>query len=251
MTDPLRTHPATTSPGPRTCTCFDQFEPGRRRRVRFHPEQQDTSAPGWLRLLDLIEEAATDGREVFRPLAGLDPQEREQIVTLPPTIARLTAVRTLNLYGSRLVRIPPEIGAMTALREFVPYTSYRLHWFPYELTRCTLLRSSTVSTRALYGNEKVRPPFPALRGGPHPVGEVDPGVWGGGALRACSVCDRPLDGSEVRQVWVSLRVATDVLPLLVNACSAACVAALPTPPAGHLAEPHTGGPALAQPPADY
>lgn len=35
--------------------------------------------------------------------------------------------------------------------------------FPYELTRCPRLRASVVSTRALYGNFKYRPPFPALR----------------------------------------------------------------------------------------
>ncbi|WP_257581710.1 hypothetical protein [Streptomyces sp. TLI_146] len=32
----------------------------------------------------------------------------------------------------------------------------------------------------------------------------------------------------LHQVWISLRVATDVLPLLVNACSSGCVAALPS-----------------------
>ena len=64
------------------------------------------------------------------------------------------------LYGSNLVRIPAEIGAMTSLEEFTPYTSYRLHWFPYELTRCPRLVRSTVSSSALYGNFKYRPPFP-------------------------------------------------------------------------------------------
>ncbi|MER7694405.1 hypothetical protein [Streptomyces sp. NPDC097610] len=39
------------------------------------------------------------------------------------------------LYGSDLVRISPEIGTMTSLEEFTPYTSYRLHWFPYKITR--------------------------------------------------------------------------------------------------------------------
>src|SRR4029450_7239360 len=68
----------------------------------------------------------------------------------------------LNLYGSSLVRIPPEIGEMESLKEFVPYPSYRLHWFPYEITRCTKLRNSTVSTRALYGNFKFPPAFPRL-----------------------------------------------------------------------------------------
>ena len=60
----------------------------------------------------------------------LTPAERADLVTLPPTIAKLTRVRHLLLYGSPLVRIPPEIGAMTSLEVFEPYTSYSLHWFP-------------------------------------------------------------------------------------------------------------------------
>ncbi|MEU7005651.1 hypothetical protein [Streptomyces sp. NPDC046332] len=89
----------------------------------MHAERQGISAPGWRHLLELIDEAAADGREEFRPLIEISPEERRQIVTLPPSIARLTAVRHLVLYGSNLVRIPPEIGAMTSLEEFTPYTS--------------------------------------------------------------------------------------------------------------------------------
>ncbi|WP_185149702.1 hypothetical protein [Streptomyces sp. Ag109_O5-1] len=61
----------------------------------FHGRIQDTSAPGWLALLELIEVAVADGREEFRPLPELSPEERRQIVTLPTSIGRLTAVRTL------------------------------------------------------------------------------------------------------------------------------------------------------------
>ncbi|GLH95422.1 hypothetical protein [Phytohabitans aurantiacus] len=63
----------------------------------------------------------------------------------------------------------------------------------------------------------------------------------------CSVCDGPIDPARFRQVWISLRVATDVLPLLVNACSTACVEALPEPADGYVANPHQGGPAVQQP----
>ncbi|MFC8448277.1 leucine-rich repeat domain-containing protein [Kitasatospora sp. NPDC057223] len=225
------------------CSCFDQRQATNRRRVRPHTEQQDTSLPGWQHLLELVDEAAADGREEFRPLAELSPQERRQVITLPPAIAGLTEVRHLVLYGSNLVRIPPEIGAMTALEEFTPYTSRRLHWYPYELTRCRRLVRSTVSTRALYGNEKIRPPFPPLSAIPGDVRRV------GGGASTCSVCDRVLDG-RARQVWISLRVATDVLPLLVNACSADCVKALPAAPRGYVRTAHRGGPAVVQPPAD-
>ncbi|MER7768789.1 leucine-rich repeat domain-containing protein [Kitasatospora sp. NPDC096140] len=239
-----------------TCSCFDQRRASNRRRVSFHHERQDTSSPAWQHLLALIEEAAADGREVFRPLMEMSPEDRRQIVTLPPSIAKLTAVKQFTLYGSNLVRIPAEIGAMSSLQEFTPYTSYRLHWFPYELTRCPNLKRSTVSTRALYGNEKLRPPFPLLQ----PAGTVatglglghggtDPGTWGSATIHKCSVCDRSLEGTGIHQAWISLRVATDVLPLLVNACSTSCLQALPEPPEGHLRHPHSGGPGLAQPTA--
>ncbi|MDX2565372.1 hypothetical protein PV371_38115 [Streptomyces sp. TX20-6-3] len=89
----------------------------------------------------------------------------------------------MRLYGSNLVRIPPEIGAMTSLEEFSPYTSHRLHWFPYEITRCWKLVRSTISTRSLFGNFKLRPPFPRLRttgdsqSGGH-LAALDPKRWG-------------------------------------------------------------------------
>jgi len=235
---------------PRNCDCVDQTGAGRQRRVRFHGDRQDTTAPGWLRLLQLIDEAAADGREEFRPFTELSTEERDQVITLPAAIGRLTAVRHLVLYGSNLVRIPPEIRAMSALRQFTPYTSYRLHWYPYELTRCRQLAGSTVSTRALYGNEKTRPPFPELADAVDaPVGDADPGVWGAEAVRRCSVCDGPV--VRVHQRWLSMRVATDVLPLLVNACSAACVAALPAGHEDHVRTPHLGGPSLVQPAGDW
>src|SRR5690349_14849801 len=114
--------------------------------------------------------------------------------------------------------------------------------FPYELTRCANLRDSTVSTRAIYGNFKHRPPFPALqpRGALAEAGaDLDPGVWGVDTIDACSVCAGPIDPGRFRQVWISLRVATDVLPLLVNACSTACVQELPAPADGNFQQPHT------------
>src|SRR5581483_2879700 len=114
-----------------------------------------------------------------------------------------------------------------SLEAFEPYTSYRLHWFPYGLTRCKNLRYSTVSTRSLFGNFNYRPPFPVLRRGPMPPGGLDPGLWGADQIASCSVCSSRFTEPGVRQVWLSARVATDVLPLLVNACSDDCVRALP------------------------
>ncbi|MFD7444380.1 leucine-rich repeat domain-containing protein [Streptomyces sp. NPDC059909] len=237
------------------CTCFSQHRANRQDPVGFHAELQDTSSPGWRRLLDNVDEAVADGREEFSPLHGLSPLERRDVITLPPTIGRLTAVKHLMLYGSNLVRIPPEIGGMTNLEEFTPYTSHRLHWFPYEITRCTKLTRSTVSTRSLFGNFKLRPPFPRLsaEGDPTPngsLGTLDPTAWGATAIRTCSVCDCPMEGAELHQVWISLVVATDVLPLLVNACSAECVAALPPGADGYAPGPHKGGGDVDQPRAD-
>ncbi|WP_206327173.1 leucine-rich repeat domain-containing protein [Streptomyces sp. S3(2020)] len=249
--------PGRGGPEPSTdiCSCFDGSEPRPGADVGFHSERQDTSAPGWQHLLELVDEAAADGREEFRPLAELSPAERRQVVTLPPSIAKLTAVKHLMLYGSNLVRIPPEIGAMTGLEQFTPYTSYRLHWFPYEITRCRKLISSTVSTRALFGNYKLRPPFPRLEPSRDSVTELDtahldPGRWGATAVHQCGVCERPITRNGLHQVWISIRVATDVLPLLVNACSSACVAALPDGAEDHIRTPHKGG-HVDQPPSDW
>jgi hypothetical protein len=206
--------------------------------VSFDASPQDTDGNAWKRLLELVEEAASEGVETFAPLQQLKPGEETQIVTLPATIAKLKSVKHLYLYGSSLVRIPPEIGEMSNLESFDPYTSHRLHWFPYEIARCTNLRSSRVSTRALYGNYKYRFLFPPL--------EADPVTGEETRAHRCSVCAEPFEGPPHR-AWISLWVATDVLPLLVNACSEACLQRLPKPAQGYAQEPHRGGPEVEQP----
>jgi hypothetical protein len=171
---------ANTVPRP-ACHCLDsQYEESSWSELRIHTEQQDTECSGWQRLNELVEQAVRDGREEFSPGREMTPSEWAQITELPKSIARLKSVKHLILYGSSLVRIPPEIGEMEALEKFTPYTSYRLHWFPYEITRCRKLKDSTVSTRALYGNFKYRPPFPRL---PQPLPELLPAC--------CSVCNGP------------------------------------------------------------
>ena len=104
--------------------------------LTVHQEVQDETTPGWIRLLELIDDAAKDGREEFSPLREMTPEQWIEVVTLPTSIAKLKNVKKLTLYGSSLVRIPPEFGEMANLEEFSPYTSYRLHWFPYEIRRC-------------------------------------------------------------------------------------------------------------------
>jgi len=178
------------------CDCLEaQYGHSKWSELKLHTVLQDTTCFAWQRLLELIDEAANDGREEFSPDREMTPEQWTQIVTLPASIGRPKAVKHLSLYGSSLVRIPPEVGAMTSLEQFTPYTSYRLHWFPYEMTRCAKLKDSAVSTRALYGNRKYRPPFPRL---PQRHDAYEP--------ESCSVCETPFHGSEPLQYWVSLRV---------------------------------------------
>ena len=221
------------------CHCLDpQDEDVKWTELQFHTEVQNTECSGWQRLNELIEEAAADGRQEFSPGPEMTPEQWAQITELPKSIGKLKRVKHFILYGSSLVRIPPEIGEMKALKQFTPYTSYRLHWFPYEITRCKKLKGSTISTRALYGNYKYRAPFPKLP-------QDHPGV-----PDRCSVCEEAFGDSGPIQRWISLRIATDVVPLLVHACSESCIARLPSSPEDYVQLPHQGGLGLAQPKPD-
>jgi hypothetical protein len=220
------------------CNCLAaQYLPLPWSELTPHRDVQDTSCEGWKLLLDLVEAAAKDNREIFAPRREIPDKLWGDVVTLPPSIAKLTSVKHLMLYGSNLVRIPPEIAGMTALEEFTPYPSPRLHYFPYEITRCPSLKRSTVSTRQLYGNLSYRPPFPRL---PWEL-PVD-------TRERCSVCDGPFSSAGPLPRWLSLRVATDVLPLIVYACSESCILRLPEGARGYVAKPHWGGLALEQAP---
>jgi hypothetical protein len=230
---------ANTVPRPK-CHCLDaQYEESSWSELRIHTERQDVECAGWKRLNELVEEAIRDKPEVFSPARVMHPTEWAQITELPRTIGKLKSVKRLILYGSGLVRIPPEIGEMVALEEFAPYTSYRLHWFPYEITRCSKLKDSTVSTRALYGNYKYRPPFPKL-----------PQIFPALLPEHCSICRGPFREGGPLQCWISLRVATDVLPLLVHACSDECISKLPPAPRNYVPLSHHGGLDLQQPNAE-
>jgi len=240
-------NPPVTPPGPSpTCTCLRGSERGRKLRTPvLHREQQNTSCDAWLRLCERIERAIATGEKDFAPLEGMSAEERADIVSLPPSIGRLVEVQRLVLYGSHLVRIPAEIGGMRSLCCLDIYTSYRLHFLPYELTRCVQLRDSRASTRALFGNYKYRPPFPDLTHSDNAtaLASLTP--------RICSVCSSPLDADGVLPRWITLAAGTDWFPLLVNACSQACIDALPKPADGYVAYPHTGGGRLLQPAAEH
>lgn len=222
------------------CVCLRH--PGQGHRL--HDDIQDESLEVWRRLLALIEEAVASGATELAPGRVLREHGWEQVVTLPSSIGRLTSVEHLNLYGSSLVRLPPEVGDMTALSVFTPYTSYRLHWFPYEITRCPALARSTVSTRAIYGNFKTRLPFPSLR---RRAGN-DP-VLARASTGTCSICRvNAVDVSRAR--WISLRVATDVQPLLLFACSPECLENAGESPESYPPGPHLGG-QIKQPPPEW
>jgi hypothetical protein len=156
---------------------------------------------------------------------------------LPETIAKLKKVKKVWLYGSNLKRIPPEIGEMESLAYFDLYTSYDLHWFPYEIVNCRNLKDSRVSTRALYRNYKNRMGFPDLTSNP---------VRYEGHTVKCNICKKELSWQETNQLWVSLWVGIDVLPLLANVCSTACENSIPASPEDYIPNPHKGGVELKQ-----
>lgn len=199
---------------------------------------QDRSTRAWQVLCNYVDELAQTGEPEFSPAERLGPKLFAQIHTLPESISKLEKVTKMWLYGSQLKRIPPEIGLMKSLKFFDPYTSYHLHWFPYEITYCKNLKDSRISTRALFGNIKYRNEFPNLKHNP---------VRYHGDQLHCSICQSPIKYEETNQLWISLRIATDVVPLLVNSCSTECESKLPIPPENYVPGPHKGGRHLQQP----
>lgn len=220
-----------------TCGCLDRKSKGGRPQIPvFHVEAQDESSPGWIALTSYVELLAAKRASVFEPLTHIQWEDWATNITLPASVAGLTEVTNIRLYGSQLRRLPPEIGAMSALEDLDIYTSYSLHWIPYEVVRCRNLCSSRMSTRALYGNRKTGLPFPRLHG---PVNTLTP--------KTCSVCDRPF-GSQTPQLWwTTQRIGTDNVPLLVHSCSNDCTASIPAAPAGFHEAPHKGGGGVGMP----
>jgi hypothetical protein len=199
---------------------------------------QDKSSLAWQRLCEYVEKVASENIDEFSPREALGHDLFSQIYTLPESIAKLKNVKKVWLYGSNLKRIPPEIGEMESLEYFDPYTSYDLHWFPYEITNCKKLKNSRVSTRALFGNFKNRMGFPRLTHNP---------VRYLGETIKCSICNKEMTYEQTNQLWISLRVGTDVLPLLTNLCSTECENKLPKPPQAYIQCGHKGGADLKQP----
>ncbi|MGJ4890558.1 hypothetical protein ACQR1Y_20350 [Bradyrhizobium sp. HKCCYLRH3099] len=205
----------------------------------MHVEAQDRRAAGWERVTDLIDRIARTCAPIFEPSADMPWEDWMRVITLPPQIASLTEVTDVRLYGSHLRRLPPEIAQMTSLRNLDVYTSYSLHWLPYEVTRCSQLVDSRMSTRALYGNRRTRLPFPPLS---RPIESLLPST--------CSVCDRPFGESAPQLFWTTQRVGTDVVPLLIHGCSKTCIDSVPSAPPGFFEPPHRGGGGVGMPVLD-
>lgn len=202
---------------------------------------QDRNGEAWEKLCQYVDRVAEEGLEKFSLYDALGPELFSQIFTLPESIAKLTQVKHLYLYGSKLKRIPPEIGKMESLEIFTPYTSYDLHWFPFEITNCKNLKDSTVSTRALLGNTTNRKGFPKL--------DHNPVRYHGNQL-SCSICGKEITYAETKQMWITIRVATDYLPLLTNLCSSSCENKLdtfPKPKPFYWQYAHQGGSNLDMP----
>ena len=238
------------------CKCYGKSWGLHDAHVKLHGEVQDTRCVAWQKLVWTIDDAALLGVTRFSPLADMSKDEREQIVSLPSSIEKLTELEELNLYGSRLRSVPVEICRLKKLTKFDPYTSYALHWFPYEYANCGNLVDSTISTRALFGNYKSRAAFPELRPWDQmpKVSDAFRGLyeqhWAELSARPCSVCNREFEDKQRFRYWISLVVATDVVPMLVNACSQSCVDSLPKGAKGYIERPHKGGPEIVQPDRD-
>ena len=189
-------------------------------------------------LCENVDDLAVTNAEDFSPEKKLGADLFLQIYTLPESISALKTVKRIYLYGSKLKRIPVEIGQMASLEFFDPYTSYDLHWIPYEIIECKNLKDSRVSTRTLYGNYKNRMGFPSL--------DSNPIRYLGDKVK-CSICKKEISYTETNQLWISLWIGSDTLPLLANLCSKECECQLPKPPAEYIRFPHKGGSKLQQP----
>lgn len=210
-----------------------------KRTSRVKNDIQDRNSDAWKKLCDYIDQIAETGNDEFAPREILGDLHFSKIYTLPESIAKLKKVKKVWLYGSKLKQIPPEIGQMGSLEYFDPYTSYDLHWFPYEITNCKNIKDSRISTRALYGNYIYRMDFPRL--GHNPI------RYRGDKVH-CSICSKGMTYEETNQLWITLIIGTDAVPLLANLCSQKCKNILPKPPDNFVKYPHKGGSKLVQPP---
>ncbi len=205
------------------------------KNINFHFDKYAETQRAWDIVEEVFYKAAKKGTKRLILSEHMDKTDFKALNTLPSSIANLKDLTELQIYRSQISYLPREIMHCKNLRIFTPYTSYRLHWFPYEITKCQLLKT-TISTRALYGNYKLRTPFPDLR--------QRAWEWPN-KENFCSVCLKKSD--QLSQYWISQRIGTDVVPLLASVCDSFCLSALGDPAPQHVPYPHEGGPLLTQP----
>jgi hypothetical protein len=259
----LKNHYADTPVAPgdyASCACFQQFYTWRdtlyqsdrehaHERVQtespdwpdqvFHVDPPHHSQRAWDIACEILDHAAKRGVEELNLGLLMDRPDYMSLTTLPDSIGNLKDLTKLVLYGSNLSCLPRSISGCSKLKLFEPYTSYRLHWFPYELKKCRKLAKSCISTRALYGNYKLRAPFPDLT--------KLRWTWPTGG-DFCSVCEGT--SRQTQQYWISQLVGTDVIPLLVSVCSEDCLDMAGRGADGYVSRPHKGGLSLVQPSRD-
>ncbi|MBN2713963.1 MAG: leucine-rich repeat domain-containing protein [Planctomycetes bacterium] len=204
----------------------------------FHVDPPSQSQRAWDIACEIIDITAKKDVKELNLGKIMDRHDYMALNTLPETIGECKALERLVLYGSNISSIPREISGCVSLKAFEPYTSYRLHWFPYEMTKCRHLSNSCISTRALYGNYKIRPPFPNL--------SIHRWEWPTGKCY-CSVCGG--EAACMEQYWTTQPVAADVIPLLVSVCSNACLEKIGDSPKDYIKRPHRGGLQIEQPEA--
>lgn len=137
-----------------------------------------TTSDAWIKLAsvpyDKIEYNDTDAKDALKarlrnhpwldPARPLSDAERRtfaddvleldlsclQADALPRAVYKFRNLRRLVCYGSKITHVSPQVALLRNLKEFIPYTSYGLHWLPFEI-RHTRTRKAHISRRALYG----------------------------------------------------------------------------------------------------
>lgn len=217
------------------CDCFtecygDDDENIQWTEKHFHVDELSKTARAWDIVREIFDKAKIKGTREINLGKLMDRHDYKSLNTLPDTIGNLKDLEKLIIYGSDISSIPTEISGCEKLTIFEPYTSYRLHWLPYEIKYCKNLTKSCISTRALYGNYKYNPPFPNLKN--------TKWQWPQGKMH-CSICK--LETNDLQQYWISQNVATDVMPLLVSVCSDSCREKIGDGEIGYAGKCHQGG----------
>lgn len=95
--------------GDASCDCFSPAHDSSGKWTELHFHDDATPAEAASQLEQLVTLTAERGLTTFAPRKDLGLALWRQITRLPPSIAWMTQVAQMNLYGSHLVSIPREI----------------------------------------------------------------------------------------------------------------------------------------------